>query len=101
VAYNAGDNCSALIAAGGANLQFPGSTCLGVPIADPLLLPVADNGGQTLTAALRPGSPALDTANPTYCPPTDQRGFKRPAGPGCDIGAYERWLDLFLPLTRR
>ena len=56
---------------------------------DPLLLPLANNGGPTLTMALRFGSPALNTADCALAPPTDQRGVARPGGPGCDIGAYE------------
>jgi hypothetical protein len=57
---------------------------------DPLLGPLANNGGGTLTFELLPGSPAIDNAEPTVCPPTDQRGLPRPVGAGCDIGAYER-----------
>ena len=57
---------------------------------DPLLLPLANNGGPTLTMALGVGSPALDTADCSAAPATDQRGVARPSGPGCDIGAYER-----------
>ena len=34
-------------------------------------------------------------------PATDQRGFHRLVGSGCDLGAYERWLDWFVPLVRR
>ena len=58
------------------------------PFADPMLGPLADNGGPTQTMALLPGSPAIDAA---VCPPpeTDQRGVTRPQGPLCDIGAYE------------
>ena len=65
--------------------------------ADPLLGPLADNGGFTLTHALGEGSPAIDSGdpNPDNCPATDQRGFPRPIdgdgvdGPRCDMGAYE------------
>jgi beta-glucanase (GH16 family) len=57
--------------------------------ADPLLGPLADNGGPTLTQALLAGSPAIDAANDAVCPPTDQRGITRPQGTHCDIGAYE------------
>jgi len=46
---------------------------------------VANNGGPTLTQALRPGSPALDRGGPG-CAATDQRGAPRKR---CDIGAYE------------
>jgi parallel beta helix pectate lyase-like protein len=57
-----------------------------------ILAPLAKNGGPTKTHALKPGSPALDVvplADPA-CTGTDQRGMPRPAGPGCDIGAFEK-----------
>lgn len=56
---------------------------------DPLLGPLADNGGDTLTHALLSGSPAIDAGSNAFCPPTDQWGIPRPFGSGCDIGAYE------------
>jgi uncharacterized repeat protein (TIGR01451 family) len=58
--------------------------------ANPLLQPLALNGGQTLNHALSPGSPALDQV-PTPCPlSVDQRFFvSRPQGIACDIGAFE------------
>jgi hypothetical protein len=101
VANNTGGNCHLSISVAGANRQYPGNTCAGVTVGDPLLRPVADNGGHTLTAGLSAGSPALNTANAAYCPSTDQRGFRRPVGAGCDLGAYERWLEVFLPTVRR
>lgn len=68
---------------------------------DPLLGPLADNGGGTRTHALLPDSPALDAGRPVpspgsggdACPATDQRGFLRPLGAACDIGAYEAAQD--------
>jgi hypothetical protein len=39
--------------------------------------------------ALLPGSPAVDAGDTAAAPPTDQRGFPRPAGSAPDIGAYE------------
>ncbi|MFL5494029.1 MAG: choice-of-anchor Q domain-containing protein [Gemmatimonadales bacterium] len=57
---------------------------------DPLLGPLADNGGPTRTRALLPGSPAIDAASSDGCPGRDQRGVSRPQGPACDIGSYER-----------
>ena len=44
---------------------------------DPMLDPLADNGGNTLTHELQGGSPAINTGNDTYAPPTDQRGYYR------------------------
>jgi hypothetical protein len=55
---------------------------------DPKLGPLADNGGPTPTHALI-GSPAIDAADSSSCPSTDQRGAPRPSGLACDIGAYE------------
>jgi CSLREA domain-containing protein len=55
-----------------------------------------NNGGFTATHALLAGSPAIDAGNPSGCKDnnnanltTDQRGYARPAGAACDIGAYE------------
>ncbi len=57
--------------------------------ADPLLGPLAWNGGPTRTHALLPGSPAIDAASPDVAPDFDQRGMARPQGASFDIGAYE------------
>jgi hypothetical protein len=70
---------------------------------DPLLGPLANYGGPTWCMALLPGSPAIDSADSSDFPPTDQRGFIRPIGAGPDIGAYEygssplNVLELTLP----
>lgn len=58
---------------------------------NPLLGPLQNNGGPTMTIAIAPGSPALDRVPRTGfgCPATDQRGVPRPQGTGCDIGAFE------------
>ena len=61
---------------------------------DPLLGPLADNGGPTLTHALLAGSPALDAGDPSieFAPVEfDQRGdgYARVSGQFVDIGAYE------------
>jgi titin len=63
---------------------------------DPMLAPLANNGGLTQTQTLMASSPAID-AGPLDCPPPalDQRGQARPKdGNGdsvarCDIGAFE------------
>jgi hypothetical protein len=68
---------------------------------NPLLGPLADNGGPTQTFLPQAGSPAieggqncvLDSTCPANNPPanvtTDQRGVARPAGPLVDIGSVE------------
>ncbi len=74
----------------GVNLDTDG-TCPGPGLlitADPLLGPLADNGGPTQTHALTFGSPAIDSATGD-CPADDQRGEARPYGSACDLGAYE------------
>jgi len=56
---------------------------------DPRLLPLGDNGGNTLTMGLEPASPAIDSANLQTCSTTDQRDVSRPQGSQCDRGAFE------------
>jgi hypothetical protein len=63
-----------------------------------------DNGGNTPTIALPPGSVAINGGDPTGCKDengdpltTDQRGYPR-LGP-CDIGAYEYMLLGYVPLV--
>jgi uncharacterized repeat protein (TIGR01451 family) len=56
---------------------------------NPLLGPLADNGGGTLTHLPLLGSPAIDAGDSATCPTTDQRGVARPQAGGCDIGAVE------------
>jgi hypothetical protein len=65
---------------------------------DPLLGPLAANGGWTRTHAPLPGSPAIDGGSPGACPAADQRGVPRPldgdasAAAACDVGAVEVML---------
>ncbi len=56
---------------------------------DPLLGPLADNGGSTKTHVLLEGSVAIDWGLDCPPPETDQRGVARPIGDDCDLGAYE------------
>jgi hypothetical protein len=62
-------------------------------VINPVIGPLDDNGGPTLTHALLPGSPALGTGScvdATSAPLLiDQRTFPRPRITGCDIGAFE------------
>ena len=90
IANNIGGNCdpSYVLDTAGRNLDSDGS-CQGFTLtADPLLEPLADNGGLTLTHALSPESPAIDQAQGA-CPAADQRGVTRPQSFFCDLGAYE------------
>jgi CSLREA domain-containing protein len=67
---------------------------------NPLLGPLADNGGAVMTHALLTGSPAIDTGRPTTSMrpydsaayPMDARGILRPQGRATDRGAYEAAL---------
>ena len=60
---------------------------------NPLIGPLADNGGPTETHALLVGSPAIDAGNPGFTSPPDfdQRGtgFPRVSLGRIDMGAYE------------
>lgn len=62
---------------------------------DPLLEPLADNGGPTRTHALAPASPAIDAGNNYFEAANDQRGdgFARVANGRADIGAFEVQAD--------
>lgn len=65
----------------------------GVENVDPLLGPLADNGGKTQTAAPLPGSPAVGAGAPAVCGAApvggvDQRGLER-SDSACSLGAVE------------
>jgi hypothetical protein len=77
-----------LVEAPGTSLLVGANNLIG---ADPLLGPLARNGGPTLTHRLLPGSPALDAGNPAIPSPpaTDQRGATRIVPPAVDLGSVE------------
>jgi hypothetical protein len=56
---------------------------------DPLLDPLADNGGWTKTHMLRRGSPAIDAGDSSNLPTSDQCGYVRVIGDAVDIGSVE------------
>jgi uncharacterized repeat protein (TIGR01451 family) len=90
LAYNAGNNCVGTVTDNGFSMSSD-TMCptFAFTNTNPLLQPLALNGGQTLNHALSPGSPALDQVS-TPCPlSVDQRSVSRPQGTGCDIGAFE------------
>jgi hypothetical protein len=107
VANNTGGNCSGSLTSHGYNLSSD-ATCDfhragDLNDTDPKLGRLRNNGGPTETLALLPGSPAIDSGNPSGCTDgqnhllkTDQRGKPRPDKEdtgGCDRGAYERQKD--------
>jgi hypothetical protein len=70
---------------------------------DPLLQPLADNGGPTPTHALPFESPALDTGNNTSNLSFDQRGdgHVRVSGANADIGAFEYEQSFSVPTVAK
>jgi len=110
VAENPGSDCDfgSALTDGGYNLES-GTDCGFTGTGDqqnanPLLGPLASNGGPTQTMALYPTSPAIDVIPQARCPATDQRGDPRPdAGESfCDVGAYESAyapLSNYTPIT--
>lgn len=100
VSGNTEPQCTDPVISGGGNVDS-GSSC-GLSgssdrsSTDPMLDPLADNGGATQTRSLGNSSPAIDLAGDCSAyVTTDQRGEARPAdgnGDGtsaCDAGAYE------------
>jgi CSLREA domain-containing protein len=79
------------------NIESPGDTCdldhannqVNISSGTLALGALGDHGGATQT--YQPGtlSPAIDNAAPAFCLATDQRGYQRPFGGGCDVGAVE------------
>ena len=101
-------DCSGLMTSLGQNLVGTSCSCFyqAMPTdqvgVDPLLGPLTDNGGPTLTRLPQPGSPALNKGDNVGCPATDQRGMQRPQGGICDVGAVEVAFpySVYLPLIR-
>ncbi len=79
------------------NIESPGNTCglnalhnlVNASAASLALGALGGNGGRTPTHLPTAGSVAINTANNATCLPTDQRGFRRPGGGRCDVGAVE------------
>lgn len=118
IAANPGGDCAGGLVSLGYNLIQSGNGCVITGTAllgvDPLLGPLQENGGATLTHAPQVGSPVIDAGNPAApgssaiaCAPTDQRGALRPMDGNsdgvarCDIGAFEAPGHTFLPFVLR
>jgi hypothetical protein len=85
----AGNN--SLVMASGVNIALPGDTLN----SDPMLQPLAFNGGPTKTHALDPASPAIDSGLSPVALIYDERwvGYPRVVGTAADIGAFELDTD--------
>jgi hypothetical protein len=106
LAYNGTTNCSGGVTSNGYNLEDADTCGLNatgdITDTNPLLGPLADNGGDTLTHALLEGSPAIDKGTCVAGITTDQRGVTRPQGGTCDMGAYEsEGGGVYLPIILR
>jgi len=105
-----GGNCAGNMFDGGNNLSSDTSCNLNsvygsLAAADPGLATPANNGGQTLTLALKSDRPAIDQVvytAPNNCPDPDQRGVSRPQANYCDSGAFEfYWIKSYIPFVMR
>lgn len=106
ISNQTGNNCSGMITSQDYNLASDNSCGLNgtadISNTNPLLGPLQNNGGGTLTHALLIGSPAIDSGS--GCPGVDQRGVARPFGDECDRGAYEfnvNTQSIYLPFVIR
>ena len=91
-------NSSGTVTSRGYNLSSDNASTYLNAIGDqnstnPVLGPIQDNGGPSLTYELLSGSPAINAGDPTFTPPPDydQRGpgYPRVLGNRVDIGSFE------------
>jgi uncharacterized repeat protein (TIGR01451 family) len=111
LAGNTPANCGGAVTSNGHNLDSANTCALtgtgDLPNTSASLGTFANHGGPTDTIDLLAGSAAIDAADNTGCPATDQRGVSRPrdgnadASAICDIGAYEvtERVDLAVAVT--
>jgi hypothetical protein len=109
--FNGGtsENCTSFAFIGSNNLSSDASCAFTGPDnqinTHPRLGPLVYFGAGVPTYSLLPDSPAIDAGTNAGCPAADQRGFARPFGARCDIGAFE-WTAPFpyawyVPIMRR
>ena len=79
--FGGNDNLAGSVA--GATVAGTGNQ---LDVANPMLLPLADNGGPTQTVLVEPDSPAVDAGSPSLDGTNDQRGLLRE---DADVGAAE------------
>lgn len=83
------------------NIESPGHSCgldteqnrVDASAADLALGTLGGHGGWTPTYLPAADSIAIDRASTPQCLPTDQRGYARPGGVRCDVGAIEADAD--------
>jgi hypothetical protein len=93
--------CYYSVATGSDNISTDDSCGSSFTVTDPLLGPLADNGGFTETHALLNGSPAIDVFTGMDCGGTDQDGDGNGTA-RCDVGAFEVLPAIaYLPLVRK
>ncbi len=97
-----GADCSGTITSSGYNLESGiscGFTAAGdLQNTNPMLGPLASNGGLTMSHALLAGSSAIDAGTCTVA--MDQRGVAKPQDVTCDIGAYEYSAPMTFTVTK-
>jgi hypothetical protein len=83
------------------NIESPGNACgldpdfndAGISTADLALGALGEHAGQTPTFLPGADSHAVDRASTPQCLAIDQRGYARPGGARCDVGAVESDAD--------
>ena len=93
VAGGAPGNCLVPATSSGGNVEDANTCGFTAPgdlvNTDPQLGALRNNGGLGLTQAPLFSSPLFGFAQSQFCSASDQRGVVRPAGDGCDSGAFE------------
>ena len=89
IAGSSGADCAATLSENVSNYIEDG-TCSAALSSDDGAINVGALTGSLAYHPLLEGSPALDAGDADACPDADQVGTARPAGAGCDIGAYEK-----------
>ena len=109
IAWNHDGACDRVLGEAGSHSLVDDPSCGftgpgNLPMTDPLLGPLAFNGGHTPTRYPMPGSPLIDAVGfgAVGCLNEDQRGFSRPfdgdgvGGAACDIGAVEHRIPALI-----
>ena len=99
IAGSAGADCRGSLAENSSNYIEDGSCSPALSSSDGSI-ELGELTGSPAYHPLMDGSAAIDVGNASHCPTTDQLGTARPAGAGCDLGAFERTEDLLISLQQ-